>query len=359
MGNDASVPGSYKEPELPADVLEIRVSVYKLSISGMDVLDAIGAGILGTYHTGLVVAGDEWSYGGHNYEGKSGVYKIAPEMNSEYIFYQRIVMGQVVGTPQSMLDSIRRFATTPKWAGPCYDLLERNCNHFTSDLCWQLLKKRPPEWINSTANELARNQRRICAEHAALNEAVAAYQKQQLPEPSGESAPRRELSEIPGAVAFCDAFKSTFELAAKQGHERGQSLVEKTLLEGGQGVDPQAFKQSVEEGVLVAAEAAALAAAHAVGAAAREAAAARAAQPEANHAAWDAAWARESALLLRAWREAAAAGELGPDGELERARQVKDALLGAAELASSSKAGLARPFPAHANNGGKVHSAFL
>lgn len=336
MGNDASVPGDYKEPELPEGLLEVRISVYKLSISGVDVLDAIGAGILGTYHTGLVVAGEEWSYGGHNYKGKSGVYKSTPEMNTDYIFYQRIVMGRIATSTQNMEDSIRKFATTPKWAGPCYDLLERNCNHFTSDLCWLLLKKRPPDWINSTADGLARTQRRICTEHAAMSELFKAYQMQYSPLPLEEIPPEKIL-EIPGARAYCDAFKSTFELAWKKGNEQGQSIIENSLLDDcHDNNDPEAFKRSVEEGVLVAATEAASTAAEVVATAARTATVARAAQPVATLAIWDAVWAKESASLLKMWRESAVAGELGPEGHLERSQQVEIALLAAANAGNST-----------------------
>ncbi|CAK9086067.1 unnamed protein product, partial [Durusdinium trenchii] len=43
--------------------------------------------------------------------------------------------------------------------GPRYQLFENNCNHFCSDLCWALLRRRPPDWINRTAEKCARQNR--------------------------------------------------------------------------------------------------------------------------------------------------------------------------------------------------------
>ncbi|CAE8598460.1 unnamed protein product, partial [Polarella glacialis] len=115
------------------------------------------------------------AYGGHDDEGKSGVYRCEPEMNSDYQFYSRSVLGQLRGTREQLLSRIRDIGSSPKWAGPQYDLIEHNCNHFASDLCWNLLGRRPPTWVNETAESLARSRRRTRVEQEALRLSLASY----------------------------------------------------------------------------------------------------------------------------------------------------------------------------------------
>ena len=39
-----------------------------------------------------------------------------------------------------------------RYMGSLYHLLQTNCNHFSSDLCYALVGKRPPAWINRLAD---------------------------------------------------------------------------------------------------------------------------------------------------------------------------------------------------------------
>lgn len=54
---------------------------------------------------------------------------------------------------QKTLQALR---TDPEWAGPRYDLLTHNCNHFTDAVCKRLTGSGIPSWINRTA-ALGRN----------------------------------------------------------------------------------------------------------------------------------------------------------------------------------------------------------
>ena len=38
------------------------------------------------------------------------------------------------------------------WMGTTYDLLGRNCNHFSSAFCMRLVGKTIPKWVNRLAN---------------------------------------------------------------------------------------------------------------------------------------------------------------------------------------------------------------
>ena len=41
--------------------------------------------------------------------------------------------------------------TAAKFMGRDYDLLSKNCNHFTSELCLELTGRRAPGWLNRAA----------------------------------------------------------------------------------------------------------------------------------------------------------------------------------------------------------------
>eukprot|EP00931_Biecheleriopsis_adriatica_P077733 TRINITY_DN51236_c0_g1_i1.p1 TRINITY_DN51236_c0_g1~~TRINITY_DN51236_c0_g1_i1.p1 ORF type:complete len:366 (-),score=76.55 TRINITY_DN51236_c0_g1_i1:101-1198(-) len=363
MGADASKPGDYEEPDLPDGQVEVRLSVYSLSFSSVSVLNSIGAAATGAYHSGLVVFNEEWAYGGHDEDGKTGVYRCTPEMNQDYQFSSRIVLGRLNATSKQVMEVIKSLASRPDWYGSKYDLIEHNCNHFASELCWALMRRRPPDWVNRTAETMARARRTSRVEKEALRLALASYRSRY-----GVTASKSSSADAPGARAFADTFSSTFELALKHHKElfrlRGPGAEE---AEAGVSADEPPFADEVvdlrhlpknaqdvvalrrqaEKEALTVVINAAKAAAHAVASAARQASAARASQPPESVAAWDAAWARESAPLLKAWREDAIAGDLlvdaseacapgSPEAEAHATRddQVKAALAVAAEEAS-------------------------
>jgi len=320
MGAESSRPGEYEEPSLPEGVFEVRISVYYLDMTGISILNSVGAGITGAYHSGLVINGDEWSYGGHDQPGKSGVYKCDPEVNADYQFNQRIIVGRLQARFQQVQRAIMNTAGSPDWCGPQYDLIEHNCNHFASDLCWNLLRQRPPEWVNSTAESMARRRRRNRVEKEALKLAMASYRSRYAVAAASPSA------DAPGARAFSDTFTNTFEMAYQ--HYRDEGLFGKALeaaasekVEYSQEIidfdnlprdaeDSVAERRHEEKQAFTVVVTAAKTAAHAVASAARQASAARAKQPQEGLQAWDAAWARESAPLLRDWKEAAVFGKL-------------------------------------------------
>eukprot|EP00933_Yihiella_yeosuensis_P049105 TRINITY_DN4570_c0_g1_i1.p1 TRINITY_DN4570_c0_g1~~TRINITY_DN4570_c0_g1_i1.p1 ORF type:complete len:400 (-),score=91.24 TRINITY_DN4570_c0_g1_i1:628-1827(-) len=320
MGAQTSRAGDYDEPDLPDGVMEVRVSVYTLGLTGLGMFDRIGASVAGAYHSGVVVDGGEWAYGGHDEDSKSGVYRCSPEQNTDFQFHSRVVIGRLRATPQQLMQKIREIGSAPQWAGPQYDLIEHNCNHFASDLCWLLLRRRPPLWINGTAETMARRRRRKRLEQEALRLALASYRSRcaGMRINGLEGQPQKD---VPGAGAFEDAFTSTFELACQQ--DRVKQLGEDEddpnwdleevmdiAAPPKQVSDPKEEMRAHEKAVLGAALQSARSAANAVAAAARLAAASRAAQPHAGLAAWDAAWKRESAPLLKGWREDAVEGNL-------------------------------------------------
>jgi len=321
MGNQVAQSRDYLEPQLPDGVLEVRVSVYKLNFPG--------ASFLGAYHSGLVVAGQEWAYGGHSKEGLSGVYYSPPERDPNHSFYRRIIVGELTATKADVEKSIRTLASSPNWRGTEYQILEHNCNHFTSDLMWLLMKRRPPDWINKTAETMNLQARRTKAEQGALAEAIAAYREEyDLPEQTASMKGESEEQTPVWLRAFQLEFAKTFEIAWKEYYRPPTA----DHLPANR--DPQEAMQLMELGSLSRASLVAASMAFAVATASRMASGARALQPKDGLFVWDTTWQRESATLVKAWRERAVQlGKADRSKDKVRAQQVEEAMARAAEAA--------------------------
>ncbi|KAF2276022.1 DUF862-domain-containing protein [Westerdykella ornata] len=129
---------------------EVKIHVYDLLPPGKisTLLWAIGSSLL---HSGVVINGREYAYGGHDQPGVSGVYWTRPgEEPPGGTFRQAIVHGFSFRTAEEM-DSIIQEAMQ-RFQGTSYNLLTMNCNHFTSYLCQQLTGRPAPSWINRAAS---------------------------------------------------------------------------------------------------------------------------------------------------------------------------------------------------------------
>jgi hypothetical protein len=140
VGKAALKRGDYTAPVgLPSGHQEKRLSVYKLHF--------FSGGVVGAMHSGVVVNGEEWSFGSG--VAGSGVFTCEPEQNEDFIFKHRLVMG-VCEKPPSDIDAIL-IRKQAEWQSSSYSVLERNCNHFTSDLLMELVGKPAPAFVNSLA----------------------------------------------------------------------------------------------------------------------------------------------------------------------------------------------------------------
>lgn len=357
MGAEPSRPGDYTEPVLPKGELEVRLSVYTFDFSGISLFNSIGSGITGAYHSGLVVLGNEYSFGAHDSFGETGIYVCKPEMNPDYQFYDRVVMGRLRGSEDQVLNIIRDHMEMDEWHGKQYSLLENNCNHFASDLCWALLRRRPPDWINNTAEKMARNTRTTHILNQAFRLAVASYRGRY-----GGASPK---GEVVGESAFKTTFEYTCNNALEQNLEKFQLPKDYADLEAKAAADDtqigevvdlnhlpedrqdivalrREHEQTVHNAIILSAKSAA----HAVAYAARKANVAREKIPKLRHDRWEEAWAEASAPLLMQWREEAVQGKLlvdfseaaAPDApavlqQRERDRQIEAALEIAARAA--------------------------
>ncbi|KAK5996652.1 DeSI-like protein sdu1 [Cladobotryum mycophilum] len=129
---------------------EITIHVYDLLPPGRlaSVLWTVGASLL---HSGVVINGREYAYGGHDKRGVTGVYWTKPKTEPPGgTFKCEILHGFTLAT-QEEIDATLREASE-EFHGTSYNLLTKNCNHFTSYLCKKLTGTPGPGWLNRAAS---------------------------------------------------------------------------------------------------------------------------------------------------------------------------------------------------------------
>jgi len=130
--------------------IEIRVNVYDLLPPGRisSIFWTLGVGLL---HTGVVINDKEYAFGGHDRRGVTGVYwtKSGQEPPGG-TFRTEFLQGFTFMTPTEIEQVLRE--TTEEFLGTSYNVLTRNCNHFTSYFCEKLTGRSAPAWINRAAS---------------------------------------------------------------------------------------------------------------------------------------------------------------------------------------------------------------
>ncbi|PFH61672.1 hypothetical protein XA68_16682 [Ophiocordyceps unilateralis] len=129
---------------------QITIHVYDLLPPGRvsSVLWTVGASLL---HSGVVINGREYAYGGHDRRGVTGVYWTKPKAEPPGgTFRCEIIHGFTLASAHE-IDSVLRTASE-EFLGTSYNLLTRNCNHFTSYLCQRLTGNPGPGWLNRAAS---------------------------------------------------------------------------------------------------------------------------------------------------------------------------------------------------------------
>ncbi|KJZ73284.1 hypothetical protein HIM_07288 [Hirsutella minnesotensis 3608] len=129
---------------------EITIHVYDLLPPGRisSILWTVGASLL---HSGVVINGREYAYGGHDKRRVTGVYWTKPRTEPPGgTFRCEILHGFTLAT-QEEIDATLRSASD-EFLGTSYNLLTKNCNHFTSYLCQKLTGTPGPGWLNRAAS---------------------------------------------------------------------------------------------------------------------------------------------------------------------------------------------------------------
>ncbi|GAN10676.1 upf0326 protein hag1 [Mucor ambiguus] len=108
---------------------------------------ALGVGV---FHSGVEIGGKEYCFGGHEIPNVTGVFVIEPRIGiPELTLKQTFDMGTTNLTEKEIEDLLLQLSD--EFTGPSYNLLSRNCNHFTEEFVFKLTEKTMPAWINRAA----------------------------------------------------------------------------------------------------------------------------------------------------------------------------------------------------------------
>ncbi|KAH7385670.1 PPPDE putative peptidase domain-containing protein [Pyrenochaeta sp. MPI-SDFR-AT-0127] len=129
---------------------EVSINIYDLLPPGKvsTVLWAIGSSLL---HSGVVIGDKEYAYGGHDRRNLTGVYWTKPGQEPPGGTFKQAVLHGFSFRPAAELDAIIQEASQ-EFQGTSYNLLTKNCNHFTSYLCEKLTGRTAPSWLNRAAS---------------------------------------------------------------------------------------------------------------------------------------------------------------------------------------------------------------
>ncbi|KAF2094682.1 DUF862-domain-containing protein, partial [Rhizodiscina lignyota] len=129
---------------------EVVINVYDLLPPGKlsSILWFFGGSLL---HSGVVVNGREYAYGGHDKRGVSGVYWTRPKLEPPGGTFKCEILQGFSFLPEAEIEQVIQEASQ-KFQGTSYNLLTNNCNHFTSYLCEKLTSKQAPSWLNRAAS---------------------------------------------------------------------------------------------------------------------------------------------------------------------------------------------------------------
>jgi hypothetical protein len=138
------------EPAIPSSAREhLELTNPRLEQPGKlsSFLWTVGSSLL---HTGVVINGKEYAYGGHGRPGLSGVYWTKPgQVPPGALFQCEIIHGYTFASEAEIDATIRD--VSGEFLGPSYNLVSNNCNHFTSHLVERLTGMPGPAWLNRAA----------------------------------------------------------------------------------------------------------------------------------------------------------------------------------------------------------------
>lgn len=103
----------------------------------------------GAFHTGVEVYGREWSFGMTMDDVSTGITWNAPGQNTDHSFRETLSMGYTTLSQMQVQQLIKDMKWA--WRGCTYNLLTRNCHHFSDTFCQRLGVMGVPAWVNTLA----------------------------------------------------------------------------------------------------------------------------------------------------------------------------------------------------------------
>jgi len=122
--------------------IKVTLNVYDLSPVN-EFIYPVG---LGVFHTGVQIGATEYTFA-----GGAGIFDHTPlEPGDNVVFRESIELGSFEGGQQVLKQAVSELG--PLFSPDSYNILIKNCNHFSSALCEKLLKKNIPGHINRLAD---------------------------------------------------------------------------------------------------------------------------------------------------------------------------------------------------------------
>lgn len=126
---------------------EVKLFVYDLSMGMAKQLSLgfVGKQFDGIWHTGIVVYGCEYFFGG-------GICRMSPGMTPYGTPVSKVDLGKT-SKSQTEFESFLRKLGQDRFRPENYDLFSRNCNNFTDECAQFLLNKNIPDYILNLPSE--------------------------------------------------------------------------------------------------------------------------------------------------------------------------------------------------------------
>ncbi|XP_057763735.1 deSI-like protein At4g17486 [Salvia miltiorrhiza] len=102
----------------------------------------------GIFHSGIEAHGLEYGFGAHEYP-TSGVFEVEPRGCPGFIFRRAIHLGSTDMSRSEFRSFMEHLSSN--YHGDTYNLISKNCNHFTDEVCQRLTGKAIPGWVNRLA----------------------------------------------------------------------------------------------------------------------------------------------------------------------------------------------------------------
>nr|BAK06228.1 predicted protein [Hordeum vulgare subsp. vulgare] len=122
----------------------VLLNVYDLTPVN-DYLYWLGFGV---FHSGIEVHGMEYGFGAHDFSS-SGVFEVQSKCCPGFVYRKTVWLGTTDMSREDFRSFIERLAG--KYHGNTYNLISKNCNHFTDGVCKNLTGKPIPGWVNRLA----------------------------------------------------------------------------------------------------------------------------------------------------------------------------------------------------------------
>ncbi|VFQ58769.1 unnamed protein product [Cuscuta campestris] len=103
---------------------------------------------IGVFHSGIEVHGLEYGFGAHEFP-TSGVFEVEPRSCSGFVFRRSVLLGSTDMSRSQVRSFMERLSN--KYRGDSYNLIVKNCNHFSNEVCLHLTGKPIPGWVNRLA----------------------------------------------------------------------------------------------------------------------------------------------------------------------------------------------------------------